>query len=265
MFLDLLGARQRGQILPLFGYGDAEQLGDEPFPMSFEPLIAALVQTGSECVAARATDATLDDVPVCRCDYESAHYFSDTGQRTSSSYTVGLARRRSILSQPGDSCELRRDYPAFGSVCLLEGAAFSGCTTDEADNSCEAVCGEVSRKHADLLARSSESVEALAAECLPCASGYCAGVLRAGDRCFFGMQYSLGFGYYPVSIPCDATPEQMLEAQIQANGYLNTCNLQVSEEASCTSSTSAACEDAGVGDAGGEPDIAADAAPGEAR
>jgi hypothetical protein len=226
---------------------------------AFHAADTPLTPVGSECVRASALDATLDEFPVCRCGYTRARYFSDTGDIDEVQITVGLDRRRVALGAPSEGCEVwYRGAPSSG-VCLVQSNEFAGCSIDAAASSCQSVCQTLSSNYANVI--SASDVEVLAATCVQCNSGYCVGVLRSRDACYFGLQYSLNFGYGAASIPCEGSGEEMLSRQLDASGYSIECELPGSVPA-CESATGGACTDAGatgLPDAGGPsaPDAAA--------
>jgi hypothetical protein len=165
-----------------------------------------LVPAGSECVTAATLDSTLDDFPVCRCEYTQASYFSDTFGVARVEVAVGLDRRRVALGDPSEGCDARYR----GGLCLLEPRAFAGCSIEDSTNSCDSVCRQVSYNHAR--AFSARDVEVLATNCVRCNYGYCTGVLRSDDgRCYFAQQEQLNGGYTPSNIPCEDSPAAMLD------------------------------------------------------
>ncbi len=220
----------------------------EGFGKAETPLIPA----GSRCVPASELDPSLDDVPVCRCAFSRSNYFSDTGSSSELVYTVGLARRRITLAQAGDSCEVR-----LGDECLLDSAAFSGCSLQAAESSCESACGALSTSYAAAVAQRLAQVEVLSSECVECRSGTCFGVLRVRGACYLGMQSSLGSGYVARAIPCNATPEQTLDAEIERYGSGSNCTRH--EAPACATDSEAICTDAGARDAA-VPSLPADTA-----
>jgi len=204
-----------------------------------------LESAGSLCVPASEVDPTLDAVPVCQCSFTRSTYFSDiAGSRSKRAFTVGLAQRRAALGQGGDSCDVR-----FMDECVLEGAAFAGCSLDTAESSCEATCGQLSRRYSNVVAQSKALVEVLTAECVPCAvvAGLCLGILRVGEHCFSAAQESLNYDYTPRSLPCDATPEQALQAEVDAYSYRSNCTIARPDPLVCEGDAGAAC----TPDAGG--------------
>jgi hypothetical protein len=203
-----------------------------------------LALSSSACVAAAPVDATIDGPPICNCSYSRLHYFSDTGNRFDVSFTLGLERRRAMLGEPGDGCEFRLPNATLGNPCLLESAAFEGCSLDLPDTSCESACLAASQNHAAAVARARADVEVLASTCVECNSGNCAGILRVGDNCFYGAQSSLAFGYHPTPVACESSAEDQLATAIEAH-FGSSCRAL---EPSCTASGSS-CPDAGVADA----------------
>lgn len=204
-----------------------------------------LTAAGSECVPASALDPALDEAPVCRCDYTRARYFSDTGGSDTVQLVVGLNQRRVALGAPSDGCEVwYRGTPSSG-VCLVQSSAFAGCSLDAAASSCESACQSLSDSHGRAI--STRAVEVLAATCVQCASGYCAGVVRSQGACYFGLQYSLNFGYGAASIPCEGSGEEMLSKQLDASRYSTECEVS-GREPTCENSAGGACVDAGTTD-----------------
>lgn len=195
---------------------------EESLRQGFGVTQTPLSLTATECVPASAVDPNLDHSPVCRCEFTSSNYFSDTGDMSSSVYTIGLARIRSTPSGPQDGCELWFQNSPETGICLLESSAFAGCSLYDAASSCQSSCQTLATNRAQAVATQMRTVEVVAASCVQCSSGYCLGVLQIGTRCFLGMQYSLGYGYHPRPIACDASAEE----QLQQSGYLRECSLQ---------------------------------------
>jgi hypothetical protein len=207
--------------------GIAPDACEESLRQGFGVTQTPLALTASACVPASAVDPSLDDSPVCRCEFTSGNYFSDTGDTSSSAYTIGLARIRATPSGPGDGCELWFQSNPETGICLLEGSAFAGCSLDNAASSCQGPCQTLAANRAHAVATQMRTVEVVAASCVQCDTGYCLGVLQIEHTCFLGMQYSLGYGYYPQPITCDASAEE----QLQQSGYLRECSLQASGSA----------------------------------
>jgi hypothetical protein len=157
-------------------------------------------------------------------------------------YTVGLAQRRSALAQGGEGCEIR-----LADECVFYSTDFAGCSLDAAESSCDVTCSQLSRQYSAAVAQWKASVEVLAAACVQCNSGYCFGILRDRERCFAASQYSLGFGYIPRPIPCDATPEQTLQAQLDEFVAGSSCTIERPDPLACEADAGAAC----TADAGG--------------
>ena len=205
----------------------------------FGPTETPLQPAASRCVPASELDPTLDAAPVCQCSF-TRNYFSDTdtGGTLDVAYTVGLAQRRSALGQGGDSCEVR-----LRDECAFDSAAFAGCSLDAAESSCEATCGQLSRGYSAAVARLKANVDVLAAECVQCNSVSCFGILRYGERCFAANQGSLEYIERP--IPCDATPAQTLQAQLEEFIARSSCTIERPDP--CAGDAGAAC----TPDAGG--------------
>jgi len=205
---------------------------EESLRQGFGVTETPLVLTGSQCVPASATDPGLDDSPVCRCEFTSSNYFSDTGGTYSSALTIGLARVRATPSEPGDGCDLWFQNDPETGICLLESSAFSGCSLDDAARSCQSSCQMFASNRAQAVATQTSAVEVAASACVQCSdssgnsSGYCSGLLRIANRCLFGTQHSLGFGYHPQYVACDGSAEDQLHALVQQSDYLQGCSLQ---------------------------------------
>lgn len=205
-----------------------------------------LILTASECIPASEVDPNLPDSAVCRCQFSSHNYFSDTGGTSEVSHTIGLARSRATPSEPGDGCELWfQDRPTTGR-CLFESSAFSGCSLDDVATSCQSSCQTLAANRAQAVATQNSTVEVAASACVQCNSGNCVGVLRAGNECFFGMQTSLSDGYIPTVIPCDGSADEQLRSQVQQSRYLRRCSL----ETDAGPQPIASPVDGGPGDAG---------------
>jgi hypothetical protein len=250
------GQTGSGGLPPGFSCQQVATVGCGPsLLMGFGQTETPLQPAASRCVPASELDPTLDAVPVCQCSFTRNNYFSDTGGTSNVAYTVGLAQRRSALGQGGDSCELR-----LGDECVFDSTAFAGCSLDAAETSCDVTCGQLSRQYSAAVAQSKASVEVLAAECVECPGGYCFGILRAGGRCFAASQYSLGFGYIARPIPCDATPAQTLQAQLDEFVAGSSCTIERPDPLTCEGDAGAAC----TLDAGGPLAAPADASTADA-
>jgi hypothetical protein len=209
-----------------------------------------LVLSASGCVPASAVEPSLDDSPVCHCEFTSGNYFSDTGGSSSSAYTIGLARTHATPSGSGDGCELWFQNSPETGICLLESSAFAGCSLDNAASSCQSPCQMLATNRAQAVATQMRTVAVVGVSCVQCNSGYCLGVLQVGTRCFLGMQYSLGYGYHPEPIACDASAEE----QLQQSGYLRECALQTDGGAEPSPPPAGDQDHAGLpGDAGARP------------
>lgn len=220
---------------------------EESLRQGFGVTQTPLVLAASECVPASAVDPSLDDSTVCRCEFTSSSYFSDTGGSSSSTYTIGLARIRTTASGPGDGCELWFQNNPDTGICLLESSAFGGCSLDDAASSCQSSCQTLATNRAQAVATQMRTVEVVAASCVQCNGGYCLGVLQVGSRCFLGMQHALGFGYYPQPSACDASVEE----QLQQSGYLRECSVQTDGSTEPLPTPAGDAGDAGLpGDAG---------------
>jgi hypothetical protein len=202
-----------------------------------------LTLAASECVPASAIDPALDAVPVCRCNYVRPNYFSDTGGTFDVVQAIGLTRRRTLLGEPNDGCEAWLDGTPASEVCLLESPAFAGCSLDAAASSCQSTCQAFSQSYSRAV--SERRVEVAASSCVTCERGgsYCAGVLRSGAGCYFGLATSLG--YRPRSISCDGTPEELLLRELNGSEYVRRCPFEDGAPA-CELVPGASCLDGGV-------------------
>jgi hypothetical protein len=172
----------------------------------------------TECVPASAIDpAYSDDTPICRCYYD-AQDNSDRGEQYETWYTVGLAHRRQLLGEAGDSCEQRINHLGAPNTCLLEASDFSGCSLEDPRGSCDDGCAFV----ADANRRTVEALMAdltlLDTECVSdCPSrapgGACLAAFRLADQCWVGAAGFLQDGSHLSAVSCDQTPEQMIQSQ----------------------------------------------------
>lgn len=166
---------------------------------------------------------------------------------SNSAYTLGLGRIRATPSEPGDGCDLWfQDNPETG-VCLFESGTFTGCSLADGANSCQSSCQTVATNRAEAVAREMHRVEVVAASCIQCNAGYCLGVLQVGSQCFLGLQFSLGYGYHPRPIACDASAEE----QLLQSGYFRGCAIQTDAGAAPLPAPAGGRDDAGLPDDAG--------------
>jgi hypothetical protein len=231
---------------PLGCDGLAPEACEKSLRQGFGITQTPLVLTASECVPASAVDPSLDDSTVCRCEFASVNYSSDMGDMSSSAYTIGLARLRATASATEEGCELWFQNDPETGICLLESRAFSGCSLADAAGSCQSSCQALATHRAQAVATQTATVEVVAASCVRCNWDHCLGVMQIGSRCFLGMQSSLGYGYYPQPIACDASVEE----QLQQSG-LQQCSLYTDGSAQPLPTPAGGPGDAGLpGDAG---------------
>jgi hypothetical protein len=230
------------------------------FRSSFPALHYAPPIKRSECVPASEIEPSFrDDTPVCRCVYEVEAPYSDTPpSHYDDSFTLGMARRRALIGEAGDTCERRIDYWGAPGVCLLEAEDFAGCSLRDRTHSCESACKHVTESNLQTGIELWGHLELLAIRPMCCgdpvesASAYCVGAFRVNDQCGVGVQ-DQGISLYEMS--CDQSIEQMLQGGLDAF-------LPPASETTCREPASISMVDAGgspgkagAGRDGGNPAI----------
>ncbi|MET0410687.1 MAG: hypothetical protein ABW217_05300 [Polyangiaceae bacterium] len=203
---------------------DCQQVFRQVFP----PLFAGPSVIRAECVPASSVEpAFSDDSPLCRCIFQTPPSpYADTPQAYSEgSFMLGLARRRMLLGEPGDTCERRLDYWGAPGQCLLETKDFAGCSLDDSNQGCLGVCQLVTQRNRQIGEDVTSNLEFLGAKRTCCdereyQATECVGAFRVNDQCGVGTTWTAG---WPIplhrmqEVSCDQSLDEMLDdAAVQA-------------------------------------------------
>lgn len=246
--------------LPLpFACNNPPQATCEGMLRFFPPLFDLNPLLRSACVTASSVHASLrDDTPVCRCTYEAPQGYSDTPRpKTEASFVLGLARRRMLRGEPGDTCERRIDYWGAPGTCLLEASDFAGCSLDDADRSCSAACQLVTERNRQKGAAVTSKLEFLGTRTTCCPEGSespmtCFGAFRVNAQCGVAEYHSISpFSRSSLEeASCDQPVDELLGSYVDA--YRTRYSLL-----QCSTTIADAGEPLPPGDAA----VSADAAP----
>jgi hypothetical protein len=165
---------------------------------AYRRLMPDLEPVSSACVPAASMDPSLSaGAPICQCSFDSEDPRSDTRERVSVTYSIGLERSRTLLGKPAGGCEAAGPYQWQGSAsgnesCAFASEDFAGCSLDAAATSCEATCATLRARQAELAANVTSRYAALGDEChsihdLGDCYGACIGAVQVAERCYRGV------------------------------------------------------------------------------